>query len=153
MRTVSHFYFAAYAFIFVIWKKDGLHEKTLTVFGGASLAWLLSQGINMVYPVARPFVALSDVVPLFTHGGYDSFPSGHATFAFALAAGIFYWNKPWGVLAVLAAFLIGVSRVIAGVHWPGDSIGGAVLGVVVVVSVHLLYQKTKDLFALMRTGR
>lgn len=57
-----------------------------------------------------------------------SFPSGHAMFFFALATAIYLYNKRWGFWFYIAAVLIGVARVMAGVHYPSDIVGGAILG-------------------------
>ena len=57
-----------------------------------------------------------------------SFPSGHAAAAFAFATAIIR-DSPW--LAVAIQFLAGsvaYSRVHTGVHYPGDTIAGALIG-------------------------
>jgi undecaprenyl-diphosphatase len=61
----------------------------------------------------------------------SSFPSGHATssmvfylvLALVLTAGM-RLHRVAVVGAVLLSFLIGLSRVMLGVHWPSDVIGG-----------------------------
>jgi len=62
---------------------------------------------------------------------YSSFPSGHATVAFA-AATVFaseYRDKPAiPIIAYTAASLIGVSRVTENAHWTTDVVVGAALG-------------------------
>lgn len=131
------------ALIFVFKNKENIFQKSLVIFGSVALAWLISQGINELYPIARPFIAFPDIVPLFTHGDYDSFPSGHATFTFALAAGIFYYNKSLGLIFMCGALLVGASRVVAGVHWPVDIVGGLLIGVIVASMVHFFFTCVK----------
>lgn len=78
----------------------------------------------------RPFSAFSNVHALFSETGY-AFPSGHATFFAALAVAIFFLNKKAGYVFLLFALLIGIARIIAGVHFPVDILGGFILGGIV----------------------
>jgi len=65
----------------------------------------------------------------------QSFPSGHATssmifyltLALALTAGT-SWSRPAAACAIALSLLVGVSRVMLGVHWPSDVIGGWAFG-------------------------
>ena len=59
--------------------------------------------------------------------GY-SFPSSHAAnlFGQALFYGLLY--RKYMPYALLAAFLVGISRVFVGVHYPLDVLGGMILG-------------------------
>lgn len=59
-----------------------------------------------------------------------SFPSGH-TATFFLLVGIWALSSRKRVLSVvliLPGILVGVSRMVVGVHWPSDVLGGAALG-------------------------
>ena len=64
-----------------------------------------------------------------------SFPSGHTagstivylTLALVLTSGT-RWKRPAVAAALALAFAIGVSRVVLGVHWPTDVIGGWAFG-------------------------
>ncbi len=59
---------------------------------------------------------------------FPSFPSGHAAAAFATAAVLSLTYRRWWGLALAGASLIAVSRVYLGVHYPSDSLAGAMLG-------------------------
>ena len=77
----------------------------------------------------RPFVQRDDVVLLIQHAADSSFPSEHATAAFALAAGLMTYRLRYGMMLTGIAALIAFSRVYVGVHYPYDVIGGAVIGI------------------------
>ncbi len=83
---------------------------------------------------ARPFVALTNVHNL---GGvsageeFQSFPSGHALFFFAVAMAVYRYDKRLGCILFTSATVMGVARVMAGVHYPGDILAGALIGIAV----------------------
>ena len=60
-----------------------------------------------------------------------SFPSGHSTLFMAIAVAIFLCHKKVGCWFVLFAFLIGVARIMAGVHFPVDILGGFLFGAII----------------------
>jgi undecaprenyl-diphosphatase len=61
-----------------------------------------------------------------------SFPSGHAARACMLAVVAFGLGPIWlGILLTIWALLVGLSRVILGVHYLSDVLAGALLGVVI----------------------
>ncbi|MGD0755093.1 MAG: phosphatase PAP2 family protein, partial [Bacteroidales bacterium] len=61
-----------------------------------------------------------------------SFPSGHTVTIFALTGILmFYFRSLLSRLGmILLAFLVGISRIAVGVHWPADVLAGAALGIV-----------------------
>lgn len=58
-----------------------------------------------------------------------SFPSGHAAGAFVFATLIAGFYPAWALAAYTLAMLIGLSRVLLGVHYPSDIVAGVALGV------------------------
>ncbi len=84
--------------------------------------------IRYFFPRTRPFVE-NHVNLLLNKINESSFPSGHAAFYFALSTVIYSYNKRAGIFFFIASFLISISRVFVGVHWPLDIIAGALVGV------------------------
>ena len=89
----------------------------------------ITEFIRLFYHRPRPFSVLP-VHQLLTDSAW-SFPSGHATFFFAMATAVYLYHKKWGIGFFIAAILIAVGRVAAGVHYPSDIIGGALIGIIV----------------------
>lgn len=107
------------------------------VFFSGFLAYFISEILKILFHTTRPFLALPNVQALFTESSY-AFPSGHATFFSALAFAIFFLHKKAGYVFICFAVLIGVARIVAGVHFPVDILGGFVLGGLVAYLLRLL---------------
>lgn len=77
----------------------------------------------------RPFMdhKLTQLIP---HASGQSFPSDHTTASTAVALGVLFFTrfKKIGIALLLAACLIGVSRIFVGVHYPADIAGGLLTG-------------------------
>ena len=100
---------------------------------------VVTELIRAAYHRPRPFSDLP-VHNLFTDSAW-SFPSGHATFFFALATAVYLYNKKWGTILLGAAILIAISRVVAGVHYPSDIVAGAGIGVLIAYLTYFIYKK------------
>lgn len=124
---------------FLFMAKDS-RRRLLQICEGA-LSIILARGIvttviRRFYPHLRPmdFYHFTSLIP---ESG-NSFPSGHMAFLFALAATVFFINKRWGWYFMGASFIVGIARIFVGVHWPWDILGGAVVGILSGVIIHLL---------------
>lgn len=101
---------------------------------------VITEIIRAFYCSPRPF-AVDTVNQLLIHDYTGSFPSGHAAFFFALAMAIFFFQKKWSILFFTGAVLIGLSRVIAGIHWPLDILAGAIVGIISALVIYSLFKK------------
>ncbi len=112
--------------LWLFWKKRpraGLIMLVVPALAGAT-----SSILKQVFARTRP-----DVAPHLDSISNLSFPSGHATSAIAillLAALLLPARRRtlWIGLAVIGAGAIGASRVLLGVHWPSDVLGGFLWG-------------------------
>ncbi|MBI2633250.1 MAG: phosphatase PAP2 family protein [Parcubacteria group bacterium] len=111
----------------------GACVKIITV---SFFAYGVQEVLKLLFTRPRPYITYPTVYRL-THlletSPDPAFPSGHTTLAFALAFAVFwFFNKKIGVAFMIIALLIGVSRIIAGVHYPLDIIGGIALAWLIV---------------------
>jgi membrane-associated phospholipid phosphatase len=96
------------------------------------VALLVAQPIANAIDRARPFVAHPSQSHLLIGRSTDpSFPSDHATGAFAIAVAIWMYDRTFGAVFLLLAVLVSFARVYVGTHYPGDVVGGAILGALV----------------------
>jgi undecaprenyl-diphosphatase len=93
----------------------------LFAFGIASVAGLL-------YYNPPPFV-IEQTIPLIPHQADNGFPSDHTLYAMVAAADIFIYRRRIGILLGILAVLVGVARVIAGIHHPIDIVGGMAIAI------------------------
>lgn len=103
-------------------RQEVLRIGRLVVVMFSALAF--SRILKLVIARPRPFEVL-DIDPIILYGSGDSFPSGHATFYMALAIISFeYLPKSHAWTVTILAFVISISRIIIGVHFPTDIIMG-----------------------------
>ena len=78
----------------------------------------------------RPFEAFPEKVNLIFYAPTDpSFPSNAAAASFALAIGLWVYNRRLGYILSIPALIISFGRVYMGVHYPLDILGGFALAI------------------------
>lgn len=96
---------------------------------------------NLVARV-RPYEAVDGLQRIIEAQSDFSFPSGHSASSFAAAVVIFMLcPRKYGVPALVLAFLVALSRLYVGVHYPTDVLTGVISGTVIAVIVCTVYKK------------
>lgn len=108
--------------LWLVWR--GRRWSALVMLIAPPLAGVGSSILKEVFARERP-----DVVPHLDVVTNLAYPSGHATNAMALylLAALLMTERRrwlWVSLGVATALLIGTTRVLLGVHWPSDVLGG-----------------------------
>lgn len=91
--------------------------------------FIVTEIIRFIFPRIRPFVEKSVNILINYNSKEPSFPSGHAAFFFAMAMVVYFNSKKLGAAFFIFAFLISISRVFSGIHWPSDILAGALVGI------------------------
>lgn len=125
-------------------------KEIALVFTTAVLAWMVAVFLKMNIMFPRPFMTLP-IEPLFYYGGIDSFPSGHATFFMALAVAVWFHHRYAGYTLLVAALAIGITRVMAGIHYPLDVLVGWGIGALLAVGVYRLWKRLRAWYLGNRT--
>jgi undecaprenyl-diphosphatase len=105
----------------------------------AGLALLVNQPIAHAVARVRPYLAHPAHAHLLIARSHDpSFPSDHATGAFALATAVWLYDRTFGTILMALAAVLSFSRVYVGTHYPGDVVAGALIGSAVAIGLYLL---------------
>ncbi|MBC7223107.1 MAG: phosphatase PAP2 family protein [Anaerolineae bacterium] len=121
----------------------------IVFIGGLYWAVNRAWGLSLGYVLVSCFLYTNDLlkevvgiprptpeqVAVLAHETSPSFPSGHTQGSTAVWGYMAYrLSRPWAwVVAVVAIFLVGLSRIYLGVHYPQDVVGGFLLGAVSLV--------------------
>lgn len=117
--------------LFILYFVNGRvkREEVLHALISALIAWGFSQMIKSLFPTERPF-EIYETIPMTMTVPFDgAFPSGHTASTFAMAFSIWLHDKKVGFIFIFLAVLVGYARIASRVHFPGDVIGGAAVGV------------------------
>lgn len=115
-------------------------KNFIPVVATGVIAWITGDILKLIFKVNRPFITFTEVQALVPESGF-SFPSLHSTLIAALAFAVFFKNKKFGYFCMFIALLIGLSRIVVGVHYPIDVFGGFMLGFFVALIVNEISKK------------
>lgn len=128
------------AFIYFVYNKKLGEAIAYSVF----LSLNLNNAIKGLFKAPRPFEYDNTIKGKRAHTatGY-SFPSGHTQGATSLygSIGLRLKNKKLWIIIICLLFLVGISRLYLGVHFPRDVIVGWILGTLCAIVGAYLYDK------------
>jgi membrane-associated phospholipid phosphatase len=105
-----------------------------SALASAALGLLVNQLIAEVWSRQRPFA--SHHAHVWGARSHDpSFPSDHASAAFAIAFTVLLFDHVTGALFVVTAVLVALGRVVVGAHYPGDVLAGCLVGLACAIVV------------------
>ncbi len=118
------------------------------------VAYLVNSVLKSLVEEVRPCQQIPATVPLEAcpPSGDWSFPSNHTVAAFAAATALWYADRRLGWIGLLAAVLMGASRIWVGAHYPHDVLVAALVGVLVAAPLALLAGRAAPLVDRLRTG-
>ncbi len=120
----------ALAFFFACIAVAGLTADVLKLLFGRARPKMWFDAADFGVPPQYGFAPLS-----FGGARYQSFPSGHANTAFALAFALAVFEPRWKKFLYTFATMIAISRVVLTHHYLSDVIAGAALGTVMARAV------------------
>jgi undecaprenyl-diphosphatase len=112
---------------------------TLLILCADQFAGVLKHSIQRLRPSNDPSIN-QYVRVFFEKGGQFGFVSAHAAnaFAFATFSIMLFRNSRYTAFIIPWAILVAYTRIYLGVHYPGDILGGALLGIVIGVLIYKL---------------
>src|SRR6266403_1418541 len=126
------------------------------VFFAVLVSVLASELIKWIVGRGRPFVGGHANAFNFSHfagtEGYSSFPSGHATTAFAMAFAVAaIWPRA-RIAMIVYALVIAATRLVLLAHHPSDVVAGALVGITGAMFVRYWFAARRLGFAISRDG-
>ncbi len=138
-QDFEYVFIALVALAFLLpWRLHRERRRRGAVLGtaAAAIGLLVNQPIAHAVDRLRPYAAHPATAHLLIARAHDpSFPSDHATGGFALACGMFLYDRAIGAFLFVLAALLAFARVYVGTHYPGDVIAGAAIGMLAVLAL------------------
>ncbi len=134
----------------------GLGTRLQFIFFAVAVSNLVTEVLKYCIGRGRPFVGGEANAFHFSHfagnPAYYSFPSGHATTAFALAFAVSaVWPQARVAMAVYA-LIIAATRLVLLAHHPSDVVAGAMVGIIGAMFVRYWFAARRLGFAIRRDG-
>lgn len=124
--------------VFLLVIKAGPREKKsiFLIILGLLISEIIIQIIRIFYLEPRPFIS-HPITTLIKHSAEASFPSTHTTIMAVFAWAYTFYRSKYASLFLTLMLIVGFSRIVVGVHYPIDILGGIIVGF---ISVFIAWQ-------------
>lgn len=123
-------------------------NQSLFLFVAVALSGIVADIIKIIVARYRPMMLFEANLygfDFFRIGHeYNSFPSGHVTTVFSIAAALSLFFPKYRAHFFCYAFIVSISRVVIEAHYVSDVIAGAYIGVTTVFFLTWLYRRYKS---------
>jgi uncharacterized protein (TIRG00374 family) len=140
----------------LLWSAAGWYARNLQLAAAVLLSgiagWIVAKPLKVFVDRGRPgdLLHIEKLISPEQFSGLG-YPSGHATVAAACATALYFnVERKYRKYLVLVVFLVGLSRVYLGAHFPRDVIGGWALGITVGSAISLAVGSTRRKISMAR---
>ncbi|KEF37904.1 Undecaprenyl-diphosphatase [Schinkia azotoformans MEV2011] len=135
-------YFLALSVIY-FWFRRNEHSRIMVICAGSTfiVSEMIGKIAGKIHSNYQPFAELPNVNQLIEKAVDNSFPSDHTILFFSFCMTFWLFKKGSGLLWLLLAIIVGISRIWVGVHYPADVIVGAVISIFSAIVVYFTLPK------------
>lgn len=121
---------------FLAFLVNGLEARDLLVpWAAVAISWTVAEGAKFLFRRARPYISDTGIAPLIKTPSSSSFPSGHSASATTGAITLSAIYPAFAPALILAGFLVALSRIYLGVHYPFDVLAGILIGITTAAAI------------------
>ncbi len=115
---------------------------TVSILAGA----LFTYPLKFIIGRERPYEEIASTRLLTPVEADPSFPSAHAEMSFLAATVVSRFHPEYAKFLYAFSFMVVLSRVYVGVHFPGDGIAGVIVGMVIGRIMLMVANRKRDIF-------
>ncbi|WHY96908.1 undecaprenyl-diphosphatase [Peribacillus simplex] len=135
------FFLVLAVLLFLFSRRNKNRIMVICAFITLAISELLAKIAGQFHSNNQPFAELPNVNRLVEKAINNSFPSDHTIIFFSFCITFWLFKRGWGILWVILAVLVGISRIWVGVHYPADVLVGAIISIVSATIVYKIVLK------------
>lgn len=133
-------------------ERSDYQRSALAGVAALGIASALASVIALLVGHQRPFAQLENVEMLFYQSTDPSFPAHPVAVLVAIGVCVYRSRTRMGTMLIASGVVLGVARIIAGVFWPSDVLGGIVLGLLVGAATFRILDRVEPIPSLVTRG-